>query len=211
MANEPNSATRIGSTWWERTAFALAGFLVCLWRGHLGKLSYYFAQARLETGDYSSNLFTRYRAAFGMNAPTSNMVRTNRGSDGNKAVYNETDYGSTFMGYWRSWCDRIDWEERKGIGSYNDVYSWAAALKAAGYATAQNYASAVSSKYDKVGWFSKLFDDSSFLGRLGQSITEASGTPAARWVKFILVVGLMVGLFTLVYYYGRMLFRKVSK
>ena len=130
--------------------FYLQGFWACLITGNLRKFAPLVAQAKLETGNFSSGHFSTGFNAFGMHVP-------DPWANGGTHVEGEGTVAA-YKSFYRSWRGRLAWDDRRGIDSteWADVGEYGVLCTNAGYNTNPNYVQSWVNNYRELGWFLRL-------------------------------------------------------
>lgn len=161
MSDIPN--TNETPTRWEVFKFHVVGWFACLVTGNLWKYDVLLAQAKLETGHYTSRQFRVGRNAFGMMTPEPFAQGSMEGADGQMARYSS---------WWACWRGRLAWDDRRGIRkTYNTLREYATAVQQAGYNPDPRYVDRWMDVYqDTASWLTKLVnapvDGGSFFQRV---------------------------------------------
>jgi len=154
MANDDNLPP-VSYPKWRGWVFERLGWLYCAFTGNLDKWAYLVAQARHETGYYTSSLSRNHCNFFGFMYPTKFASGSVNAADGSMAVF------PSMLASWRS---RIAWDERKGITRYVDGNDYMDQVIAAGYAADPDYKAKWKGAYDALKpwsrWMSMTFDNS---------------------------------------------------
>lgn len=138
-----------GASGWEVFKFKCIGWLVCLFTGNLWKYDLLVAQARHETGNFTSRQFKEGRNAFGMMYPDPYASGAMEGSDGQMCRYD---------GYASTWRGRLAWDDRHGVArSYGSLREYLEAVQGAGYNPDAGYVDRVLGVYkSSTGWITKM-------------------------------------------------------
>jgi len=111
--------------------FRIVGWFACLWHRVPEKFAVLVAQARHETGDFTSDAWRDLHNPWGIMAPTHYDV------DGAGRGTNEGTLAK-FSNSWNAWRSRLSWDERRNI-DYQDEDQYMGEVKAHGYATDPKY------------------------------------------------------------------------
>jgi len=168
--------------------FEFTGLIVCALTLRIDVFNWLCAQARLETGNYSSKYFLNDRNGFGMQYPQPYASGERPGQEGRVARYSC---------YVASWLSRLAWDGRRTGNDWESGAGYITAVFNAGYAADPIY-------------LRKWMDKFSSMATLPRAIGVGLETGKPSWFFKLAVASLTLALLALMLWYGYKAFKRFS-